>query len=178
MGNRVILRRLDSPQKQGEKLWSFGKTLPTCTETWGRIHQHARSCFSISNANLTPDRIRKASLPERKTQSFLRDATVKGLCGGGRLIKTLKVYIVQRRLQGGNEKGPIRVKLGAVDSITLEDARKEVQQITMQLAKSIDPRNVQQRQAASEVEERQENKRQDVTIGEAWSIYMRERESN
>ncbi len=128
----------------------------------------------MSNINLTPDRIRKASLPEGKTQSFLRDTTVKGL--GVRITQTAKVYIVQGRLKGSNAQGPIRVKLGAIESITLEDARNEAQQIMVQLAQGIDPRNERKRRAASEEEERQEMKRQDVTIREAWPIYMKERQ--
>ena len=127
----------------------------------------------MANINLTPDRIKKASLPEGKTQSFLRDTTVKGL--GVRVTKETKVYIVQGRLKGSDAKGPIRIKLGDISSIILEDARKEAQQIMAQLAQGIDPRNERKRRAAAEATERREMKRQDVTIGDIWPIYMEER---
>lgn len=130
----------------------------------------------MSNVNLTPERIRKANLPKGKTQSFLRDTTVKGL--GVRITKAAKVFIVQGRLKGGKATGPIRIKLGAVDSITLEVARAEARQIMVQLSKGIDPRNERKRRADSEAEQRQELKRQDVTLGEAWPIYMEERQTN
>lgn len=129
----------------------------------------------MSRIKFTPDRIRKASLPLDKTQSFLWDSSVKGL--GVRLTKTTKAFIVQGRIKGGN-KTDVRIKIGSTDSITLEGARSQAQEFLTQLSHGIDPRNERKRRAATEEQERQEIKRQDVTLGDAWPIYMAEREPN
>jgi integrase len=129
----------------------------------------------MGRIKLTPDRIRKASLLPGKTQSFMWDESVKGL--GVRLTKATKAFIVQGRIKGGG-KTDIRIKIASTDSITLEDAREQAQEFLIQLAQGIDPRNERKRRAKFEEEERQETKRQDVTLGEAWPDYMEERRLN
>ncbi|CAG34905.1 related to integrase [Desulfotalea psychrophila LSv54] len=130
---------------------------------------------------LTLNRIRNAKLPPNKKQIFLWDEDAKGL--GVRITGSAKVFIFQSRMLMPDKNGILkpstfRIKIGGCDSVLLEDARNVARRYAAQVAEGIDPRQARQRTAENEATERQERKRQDVTIGKAWPTYMEERRPN
>ncbi|TKB07441.1 integrase family protein [Desulforhopalus sp. IMCC35007] len=118
---------------------------------------------------LTPKRILDYPHPDTG-KSFLWDEVVQGL--GVLASPKRKNYIFEGRF---NRK-TIRVTIGNTSSWTIESARKRAAEIRQLIDNGIDPRLDKKRNQDSEAAERQEMVRQDVTLGDAWPIYMKERE--
>jgi integrase len=119
----------------------------------------------MSKARLTPERIRDFSTGQ--PQAFLWDTATPGLgvratAAGG------KSFILQSRLHGR----AIRVTIGDVDVWTIEQARAEARRLQVLLDQGIDPRQEKARRQAEAEARRQEAKRKDVTLAEAWEAYI------
>ncbi len=125
--------------------------------------------------NLTPGRISSHSC--ESGQSFLWDSTVGGL-GLRSTPSGAKAFIVQSRFAGK----AIRITLGDVTAITLEDARTEARRLLLMIEQGIDPRE-QKRQVIAEQEQQRESRTQEealrsaqgATVGEIWQLYLEER---
>lgn len=123
--------------------------------------------------------------PPNKDQAFLWDADAPGLglratAGGAR------AFIFQSRFQGK----PLRMTIGSADVWPLNNrteragqggkvlqagAREEARRLQALIDSGRDPRLVVAERAAADVATRQADKRQAVTVGEAWTAYLADR---
>ena len=127
----------------------------------------------MARVKLTAGRIREFTLQPGQHQSFLWDTEAPWLAI--RATASAKVFIFQSRLAGG---ASIRVKIGDVDAWDIEQARAEARRMQTLIDKGIDPRNDKADKIAASQAKREEAKRQDATVGEAWKIYLEARRSH
>jgi integrase len=120
---------------------------------------------------LTPRRICDFPNP-KQGKSFLWDNVIQGL--GVLASPKRKNYVFEGRFA----KKSIRITIGNTSSWTIEDARKRATELRQLIDNGLDPRLEKKRTEASEKAERQEMVRQDVTLCEAWPVYMKERQPN
>lgn len=127
----------------------------------------------MARVKLTAGRIREFTLQPGQHQSFLWDTEAPWLAI--RATASAKVYIFQSRLAGG---ASLRVKIGDVGAWDIEQARAEARRMQTLIDKGIDPRNDKAEQVAASVAKREEAKRQDATLGEAWQVYLAARRAH
>lgn len=129
----------------------------------------------MPQVNLTSGRI--VSFSCAIGQAFLWDTIAPGLAvratAGGK-----KTFIVQGRLAGKT----VRVKIGAIGSVTIDDARGEARRILLLISQGIDPREqkrqiIAEQKAAVEVREQEEaiNRIKAAILSDAWQVYLDER---
>lgn len=124
----------------------------------------------MARIKLTSGRIRDFNCPPDKAQAFLWDADVPGLAV--RATPSGKVaFIFQAKLAGKD----IRVTLGDVNTWGIDKARAEARRLGSLIDHGTDPRQEKQERIAAGEAKRQEARRQDVTVGEAWAAYVEDR---
>ncbi len=128
-------------------------------------------------------------MPTRRGESFLWDTEVPGL--GIRATNRVKAYIFQGKLKhkaldGTIKREAIRVKIGDVRSWVLDQndpskphgARQEARRLQSLLDQGIDPRIEKQERVAEQEAKREAIQRADVTVGEAWAVYVERRNTD
>ncbi len=115
---------------------------------------------------LTLSRIEKLTLPPGKREIILWDAEKPYL--GVRLRSGKKTFVYYRKLAGR----PVRLSLGSVDSLTIEQARKEAERIGGLIAQGIDPRDDKLRRMEAAEAARRERERAKATFGMLWNAYI------
>jgi integrase len=80
-------------------------------------------------------------------------------------------FIFQAKLA----KKDIRVTIGDVNTWGIDQARAEARRLGSLIDQGIDPRQEKQERIAAGEAKREEARRQDVTVGEAWAAYFAER---
>lgn len=124
----------------------------------------------MAKVKLTAGRIRDFNCPPDKAQAFLWDADVYGLAVRG--TPTGKTaFIFQAKLAGKD----IRVTLGDTRTLGIDSARDEARRLGVLIAQGTDPRQDKQDRIEANEAKRQENRRQDVTVSEAWAAYIADR---
>ena len=114
---------------------------------------------------LTLSRIEKLTLPPGKREAVLWDTEHPRL--GVRLRSGKKTFIYYRKLAGR----PLRLSLGPVDSLTLDQARREAERISGLIAQGIDPREEKRQRLEAAEAARRERERARVTFGDLWAAY-------
>jgi integrase len=127
--------------------------------------------------DLTAGAIERLTCPPGKSQAFLRDAKAPGL----RVRVTAagaKSYVFEAKLN----RQTIRRTIGDVRAWAIEQARQEANRLRVTLDGGDDPRELErQERAAAEAQKavnaaRLEAERlSNVTVGEAWAIYLEDR---
>lgn len=123
-------------------------------------------CTFPARQRLTLSRIEKLTLPPDKREAILWDTDKPYL--GVRLRSGKKTFIYYRKVAGK----PIRISLGLVDSLTLEQARKEAERISGLFAQGIDPREEKRRRMEAAEAARRERIRAKATFGDLWNAYV------
>jgi integrase len=123
----------------------------------------------MAKIKLTAGRIRDFGCPPEKAQTFLWDADAPGLAV--RATPSTKAFIFQGRLNGH----AMRLTIGDVKSWGIDDARAEARRLQRLIDTGIDPRQDKQERAAIVEGKREETRRQDVTVADAWTAYMEAR---
>ncbi|MDP2788362.1 MAG: integrase family protein [Pseudomonadota bacterium] len=124
----------------------------------------------MAKVKLTAGRIRDFNCPADKAQAFLWDADVYGLAV--RATPTGKfTFIFQAKLAGKD----IRVTLGDTRTLGIDDARDEARRLGVLIGQGTDPRQDKQDRIEAGEAKRQESRRHDVTVGEAWAVYIEDR---
>lgn len=123
----------------------------------------------MAKIKLTAGRIRDFECPAEKTQAFLWDTDAPGLAV--RATASSKVFVFQGRIGGQ----AVRVKIGAVNSWGIDDARAEARRLQRLIDTGTDPRQDKREKAAIAEAKREEARRQDVTVRDAWSAYLEAR---
>lgn len=120
--------------------------------------------------NFTVDRVAGFKCQTGKQQSIYWDGKTPGL--GLRVTSNgAKSYIFETRLHGKT----LRITIGDVRTWTVAKAQKEATDLKAMTDKGIDPRQQIAEQRAKAEASRQEQQRQDVTLGEAWKAYIEAR---
>jgi integrase len=126
----------------------------------------------MKKANFTADRIAGFKCEAGKTQSIYWDAKVPGL-GLRVTVNGAKSYVFESRLHGRS----LRITIGDAKAWMLGKAQTEAARLKTLVDQGIDPRQERaDRQTAAEAV-RLEARRQRVTFGEAWGVYVEERRS-
>jgi integrase len=125
-----------------------------------------------SRINLTPGRIREFCTD--KPQSFLWDAKAPGLAVRATASGN-KSFIFQGKLSGNT----IRCTIGDVNTWKIDNkdrddpgARQEACRLQTLIDKGIDPREEKAERMAAAEAKREEARRKDVTVSEAWGDYI------
>jgi len=127
--------------------------------------------------DLTAGAIDRLIAPDGKQQAFLRDTKAPGL--RVRVTNTgAKSFVFEAKLN----RQTIRRTIGNVKSWTIEQARAEARRLAVLLDSGTDPRELErQKQAEQEAKKQRQQEAkhvaaiQSVTVGEAWSEYVKER---
>ncbi|MEC9040440.1 integrase family protein [Marinobacter sp. tcs-11] len=119
--------------------------------------------------NLTAGRVDGFTPGSDGKQAFLWDSTVPGLAV--RATAKTKAFIYQGRIDGK----ALRVTIGDVKTWGIDDARAEARRLGTLVDQGIDPRLEKKQRLADVREAQNEAKRADVTVGDAWSEYIKAR---
>jgi len=127
----------------------------------------------MQRERLTPDRIRRFSCPADAKQSFLWDTEAPRLAV--RATTGAKSFIFEAKLN----RQTIRVTIGDVRAWNLDDARAEARRLQTVVDQGTDPRQEKadklaavEAKKAAVVAGQEEQRRQSVTVGEAWAAYV------
>lgn len=123
---------------------------------------------------LTLDRIRKLTPPAGSQAVYVFDDDPKQLC-----VRVTPAGAKSFVFAGKLNKAPLRVTIGDVKVWSLDDARTEARRLQGLIDQGTDPRQekadkraaIEAKKAAAEAEQ-EEQRRQAVTLGEAWTAYV------
>ena len=122
----------------------------------------------MARIKLTAGRIRDFTTD--KAQAFLWDADAPGLAV--RSTPTGKsAFIFQGKLNGKD----MRVTIGDCGTWGIDAAREEARRLGTLLDQGTDPRQQKRERIAASAEKQEEERRHDVTVSEAWNIYLEAR---
>lgn len=120
----------------------------------------------MQRERLTPERIRRFVCPEGAKQVFLWDTDAPRLAV--RATAGAKSYIFEAKLN----RQTVRATIGDVRAWHLDDARTEARRLQTLIDKGIDPRQERAERDAATKAKQDAARRADVTVGEAWSVYL------
>lgn len=123
-----------------------------------------------NRARLTAGRVAAFTCPSEKSQAFLWDTDVPALllCA---TPKGRKTYAFESRLHGKT----LRIRMGTVETWTLEQAREQARNYSVLVDKGQDPRELKRQQQHQAEKRKAAAKVQAITVGEAWQAYVQER---
>lgn len=124
----------------------------------------------MAKVNFTAERVANFQCEPQKSYSIVWDARTPGLglragYGGA------KTYIFEARLNGK----VFRLTIGDVRTWPLANAQSEATQLRAMIDKGIDPRQQREEQRIKEDAIREEAKRKNITLGDAWAVYLEDR---
>jgi len=129
----------------------------------------------MARINLTAGRIRDFATD--KAQAFLWDSDTPGLAvratapgkrnpGGG------KAFIFQSKLASGQD---VRITIGDVRSWGIDEAREQARTLQKLIDRGIDPRQEKQERVAAADTKREDARRQEAAVKDAWAAYIEAR---
>jgi hypothetical protein len=124
--------------------------------------------FNMARIKLTAGRIRDFTTD--KAQAFLWDSEAPGLAvratPSGKLA-----FIFQGKLNGKD----IRITIGECGTWGIDQVREEARRLGSLVDQGIDPREQKRERIAASEAKREELRRHDVTVSEAWTAYIEAR---
>ena len=120
----------------------------------------------MNRERLTPDRIRRLTLSEGQTQSFLWDTDAPRLAV--RVTAGAKAFIFEAKLN----RQTVRVTIGDVRAWTLAAARDEARRLQTMIDQGIDPRDEKRERIAAAEAKRIEAERIATPALDAWQAYL------
>ncbi len=121
----------------------------------------------MAKQNFSADRIAAFKCKASCSQSIYWDAKTPGL--GLRVTAAgAKAYIFETRLHGRT----LRMTIGSIDTWTIGNAQKRATELKASTDKGIDPREVKRDDALKAETKRTEAKRQSLTLGDVWPLYL------
>lgn len=130
----------------------------------------------MERVRLSDERLRALVCPAGVGQAFLWDSVSPGL--GVRVTATAKagdkarkVFIFQSRYRGA----ALRLTIGGAEAWSIADARAKARELQQHIDNGRDPRLVKAETEAADAAKRDHDKRQSVTVGEAWTVYLADR---
>jgi len=125
----------------------------------------------MKREKLTLPRIAAFTCPPGKTQAFLWDSDVQRLAIRATPSSKKKAFIYEGWLNGKS----FRMTIGATDDWTIEDARIEARRLQTVVDQGEDPRIAKAQKAIDNQAKREEMQRHEVTMAEAWAVYIEAR---
>jgi hypothetical protein len=123
----------------------------------------------MNRERLTPERIRRFTRSPDTKQAFLWDTDSPRLAV--RATAGAKSFIFETKLN----RSTIRITIGDVRAWNLDAARAESNRLQSLVDQGIDPREQKRERIAASETKREELRRQDVTVSEAWTAYIEAR---
>jgi integrase len=123
----------------------------------------------MKRERLTPERIRLFTCPPDTKQAFFWDTLAPRLAV--RATATAKSFIFEAKLN----RQTIRTTIGDVRAWNLDDARQEANRLQTLTDQGTDPREQKRERIAAAEAKKEDERRQDVTVGEAWDAYIEAR---
>jgi integrase len=121
----------------------------------------------MARIKLTPGRI--SDFTTDKAQAFLWDSESPGLAV--RCTGKAKAFVYQGKLSGKD----IRITIGDVGTWGLKEARHEASRLGKLTDEGIDPREQKRERIAAAEAKKEGERRQDVTVSDAWVAYLEAR---
>ena len=126
---------------------------------------------------LTMGVIERLTCPEGKSQVFLRDTKAPGLRiratpPSGKNPSGVKAFVFEAKLH----RKTIRRTIGDVRAWTIEKARQEANRLRVTFDEGDDPRELERQRALELAETERKRVAAQVTVGEAWARYLKERQ--
>jgi integrase len=125
----------------------------------------------MKRERLTPERIRRFTCPPDAKQAFFWDTLSPRLAV--RATAATKSFIFEAKLN----RQTIRTTIGDVRAWNLDDARQEANRLQTLTDQGIDPREQKRERIAAAESQKDEARRQDATVAEAWSAYLEARKA-
>ena len=127
----------------------------------------------MARVAFTAGRIAAFKCPVGQNQAFLWDATAPRL--GLRVTPTGKpAYVFQGEYLGKS----IRITIGSVSDWSILKAQVQARTFQREIDAGRDPRELRAENRASDTAKRETKKRQKITFGEAWAVYLQERKQS
>ena len=121
----------------------------------------------MAKVKLTAGRVANFKCSEGKSQSFLWCDNVPGLAVRA-TAKGVKAYVFQAKVHGAT----MRLTIGSVQAWAIDAAQAEARRLQTSIDTGNDPREVKaEKLAARKIADEQE-RRKEVTVGEAWAAYV------
>jgi len=120
----------------------------------------------MNRERLTPDRIRRLTLPAGVAQSFIWDTDAPRLAV--RVTAGAKAFIFESKLN----RQTVRVTIGDVRAWNLDAARDEARRLQTMVDQGTDPRQEKRDRFADAEAKRQEARRRKAPAMEAWQAYI------
>ena len=121
----------------------------------------------MAKVNFTAARVEAHRCEEGKSQSFLWDSKTPGL-GLRATTGGAKAYIFQGKIHGST----VRITIGDPRSWTIDRAQERARSLQTLIDGGVDPREQEAEQKAAHEARQAAKRRQDVTVGEAWELYL------
>ena len=137
--------------------------------TWwlhGIAHVAKPGANDMNRERLTPDRIRRLTLPDGVAQSFLWDTDAPRLAV--RVTAGAKAFIFEAKLN----RQTVRVTIGDVRAWTLSAARDEARRLQTMTDQGTDPRQEKRERIAAAEAKIEEAKRIATPALDAWQAYL------
>lgn len=126
----------------------------------------------MSRVRLTAGRIKQFECPADKAQAFLWDSDAPGLAVRA-TPSGAKSFVFQGRA-GGPE---FRLTIGSIQVWSVDAAQVEARRLQSLCDQGIDPRKEKAARIEQDAEERREETRQRMTLGDVWPRYIKEGQS-
>lgn len=126
----------------------------------------------VAKVNFTAKRVQEHTCPEGKAQAFLWDATSPGL-GLRATPSGAKAYIFQGKIHGKT----VRLTIGDPRSWTIDKAQEKARSLQTLIDDGKDPRDIRAEARAAHEAAQIAARRKDVTMAEAWDVYLAVRRS-
>ncbi|QCX50689.1 tyrosine-type recombinase/integrase [Ralstonia pseudosolanacearum] len=121
----------------------------------------------MAKVNFTARRVQEHSCPDDKAQAFLWDAVSPGL-GLRATANGAKAYIFQGKVHGKT----VRLTIGDPRSWTIDKAQEEARRLQTLIDAGKDPRTEKAEQRAAYEAEEAAARRKDITVSDAWGVYV------
>ena len=129
--------------------------------------------LAVQEANgklkFSPDGFRRLQIPPGKKEVWIWDPKTKGLA-----VKLKRNGQPSYYFQSAFAGGTVRMVVGKVATWDLPDAQKEARRLQQIIDGGRDPREVKSEITAKDVAVREEGRQAQITVGEAWLVYLAE----
>ncbi|MEZ2349571.1 tyrosine-type recombinase/integrase [Caballeronia sp. RCC_10] len=122
----------------------------------------------MAKVNFTAVRVASFKCPDGKSQAFLWDGKSPGL-GLRATAAGARSYIFQAKFHSQT----IRVTIGDARTWSIDEAQERARTLHIMVDSGIDPREHAAEQRAAHEVRQAEVRRQEATVGDAWSIYLK-----
>lgn len=124
----------------------------------------------MAKVAFTASRVAGFKCPSDKTQAFLWDSTSPGLG-----LRTTPAGAPAYVFQGRYQDKTIRITIGSPSAWSIPEAQAKAREFQRLIDEGKDPRTLKAEQLAQVEAQREAAKQETVTVGEAWTAYMKDR---